>query len=78
MPGLSGFEILVPQSNPPPIRCCPSSWSRMNDVQSVDRAYRAGATDFIVKPITWALIAHRVRYLLRSYEAVLDLRAAED
>ncbi len=50
----------------------------MNDVESVDTAYRSGATDFIGKPISWALIGHRVRYLLRGYQLVIDLKAAEE
>ncbi len=48
----------------------------MDDVESVDAAYRAGATDFICKPISWALIAHRVRYMLRGYQINLDLGQA--
>jgi diguanylate cyclase (GGDEF)-like protein len=50
----------------------------MDDVASVDAAYRAGATDFISKPISWALIAHRVRYMLRGYQITLDLEAARE
>lgn len=47
----------------------------MDDVRSVERAYHSGATDFIAKPINWALIGHRVRYLFRVYSAQRDLRA---
>jgi len=50
----------------------------MDDDESIDKAYRAGATDFIPKPISWALIAHRVRYLLRGYHITLDLHAAQE
>ncbi|MFN3544706.1 MAG: EAL domain-containing protein [Thiobacillus sp.] len=50
----------------------------MNDTESVERAYQSGATDFIPKPINWALIGHRVKYLLRAYEADLQLRAANE
>ncbi len=49
----------------------------MDDVASVEAAYQQGATDFIAKPVHWALIGHRVRYLLRGHQAMLDLRAAE-
>jgi PAS domain S-box-containing protein len=49
----------------------------MDDVASVETAYGHGATDFIAKPVHWALIGHRVRYLLRSHQTLLDLRAAE-
>jgi diguanylate cyclase (GGDEF)-like protein len=50
----------------------------MDDVESVDAAYEAGATDFISKPISWALIAHRVRYMLRGYQINQDLQAARE
>jgi diguanylate cyclase (GGDEF)-like protein/PAS domain S-box-containing protein len=49
----------------------------MDDVQSVERAYSSGATDFIAKPMNWALIGHRVKYLFRGQQALLNLRAAE-
>jgi diguanylate cyclase (GGDEF)-like protein len=49
----------------------------MDDVPSVDSAFAVGATDFISKPINWALIGHRVRYLLRGYQTLIDLRMAE-
>jgi diguanylate cyclase (GGDEF)-like protein len=50
----------------------------MDDVASVDAAYGAGATDFISKPISWALIAHRVRYMLRGYQINQELMAAQE
>jgi signal transduction histidine kinase len=37
----------------------------LDDVSSIDRAYQAGATDFITKPINWPLFNHRARFLLR-------------
>ncbi|MGB7990385.1 MAG: EAL domain-containing protein [Candidatus Methylophosphatis roskildensis] len=49
----------------------------MDDLQSVEAAYDSGATDFIAKPVNWALIGHRVRYLFRSHQAMQDLRVAE-
>jgi diguanylate cyclase (GGDEF)-like protein len=50
----------------------------MDDVASVDAAYQAGATDFIARPLSCALIAHRVRYLLRAHQNKLDLTAARE
>jgi signal transduction histidine kinase len=38
----------------------------LDDVDSINRAYEVGATDFITKPINWALFGHRVRYVLRA------------
>ena len=49
----------------------------MDDVASVESAYLHGATDFIAKPVNWALIGHRVRYLFRGHRTLLELRAAE-
>ncbi len=48
-----------------------------DDLVCIERAYESGATDFISKPINWTLLGHRVRYLLRGYETLLDLHRAE-
>ena len=76
MPGMNGHEVcavLRKESDPLlPILMV----TGMDDVQSVESAYRSGATDFIVKPMNWALIGHRVKYLLRGHQALEDLRAA--
>jgi diguanylate cyclase (GGDEF)-like protein/PAS domain S-box-containing protein len=45
----------------------------LDDIASVNRAYEAGATDFIAKPINWAVLGHRIRYMLRSSETLVDL-----
>ncbi|MDX2455929.1 MAG: response regulator, partial [Gammaproteobacteria bacterium] len=45
----------------------------LEDVASVNRAYEAGATDFITKPINWPVLGHRIRYMLRSSETLVDL-----
>ena len=44
-----------------------------NDVQSIERAFEVGATDFITKPINWTILAHRVRYMLRASTAINEL-----
>ena len=46
----------------------------LDDEDSVDRAYEVGATDFISKPVAWAVLPHRVRYVLRASEALNDVR----
>jgi PAS domain S-box-containing protein len=47
------------------------------DIQAINEAYQAGATDFITKPTSWTILCHRVRYILRSSGAVQDLRVSE-
>ncbi len=48
----------------------------MDDAQSINRAFEAGATDFIAKPINWGLIHYRILYLRRAYLNLLDLKVA--
>ena len=44
---------------------------------SINLAYDAGATDFVVKPINWALLLHRIRYVLRGARTIEALRLSE-
>jgi len=48
-----------------------------DDTESIDRAYNAGATDFVSKPINWSLIGHRIRYILRGARNLQALRVSE-
>lgn len=48
-----------------------------DDAASIDQAYHVGATDFVVKPINWALIVHRIRYVLRGARNLDALRFSE-
>ncbi|HUP95871.1 MAG TPA: EAL domain-containing protein [Burkholderiales bacterium] len=49
----------------------------LDDSESINRAYEAGGTDFITKPIAWPMLGHRVRYLLRANRAFLDLTQSQ-
>lgn len=49
----------------------------LDDHESIDQAFVAGATDFITKPINYTLLGHRVRYLLRASAAMRDLLDSE-
>ena len=46
-------------------------------MDSVNAAYKAGATDFIAKPINWNTFGHRVRHILRASADYQRLRASE-
>ncbi len=66
------------------IRCLPGGAdlpivmvTGLDDTRSIDHAYEAGATDFVVKPINWALLAHRIRYVLRGARTIDALRFSE-
>lgn len=45
----------------------------LDDAESIHRAFSAGATDFITKPINWPLFHHRVRSILITARAAQDL-----
>lgn len=49
----------------------------LDDVESINQAYEAGATDFITKPITFPLLGHRVRYVLRASQAMESVGKSE-
>ncbi|HEU4619700.1 MAG TPA: EAL domain-containing protein [Gammaproteobacteria bacterium] len=36
------------------------------DSEAIRRAFEAGATDFVSKPVNWALLPHRLEYILRN------------
>ncbi len=48
----------------------------LNDKTSVDRAFEVGATDYVTKPIAWAVLKQRVRRLLQTRWAMTELKTA--
>jgi len=78
MPRLGGFEVCrrirkhYPDFPAPVVMITGS-----DNLEAVKRAYEVGATDFIRKPLTWAALPFKLRYLLRSYRALLDVQAGE-
>jgi diguanylate cyclase (GGDEF)-like protein/PAS domain S-box-containing protein len=50
----------------------------VNDVASINRAYDVGAVDFITKPINWAVLGHRIRYIVRASRAFNELRSNKE
>lgn len=50
----------------------------LEDEDSVDRAFEAGATDYITKPIHWAVLRRRVQRLLQEKQAEREILKALD
>jgi len=48
----------------------------LNDSDSIDHAYKVGATDFITKPINYAILNQRVRYMYRAAQTASNLRSS--
>ena len=50
----------------------------LDDRESVEQAFNAGATDYITKPIHWAVLSQRVRRLLTANQAWLQVAAVQE
>src|SRR5712691_2941607 len=50
----------------------------LDDIPSIARAYDAGATDFLPKPINWLVLNHRIRYILRASRAFDEVRRNQE
>ncbi len=78
MPGLNGFDVCQAIRSLPGGRNAPVLMATaLDDIESIDRAYRVGATDFIGKPINWPVLPHRVRYMLRAHQTLQNLIVSE-
>ena len=78
MPVLDGFETCralrqLPEGRHTPILMM----TGLDDVASIRRAYREGATDFINKPFNWLILGHRVEYMLRASRSAEALRDSQ-
>jgi diguanylate cyclase (GGDEF)-like protein len=74
MPNMDGFELCQRLRQMATFQHTPLVVTTvLDDSESIDQAYAAGATDFATKPINWPLLVHRMRYMLRSNGATRDL-----
>jgi len=68
MPGKDGFDTCQELRALPMCGIIPVLMiTGAGDSELINRAFEAGATDFITKPINTELLVHRVRYLLRTF-----------
>jgi CheY-like chemotaxis protein len=75
MPNLDGFAVLDALRGDAATRDLPVIVvTGREDIEAVDRAFAAGATSFVVKPLNWRLLSHQVRYVHRT--AMNELRMA--
>ncbi|MFK7829524.1 MAG: putative bifunctional diguanylate cyclase/phosphodiesterase [Congregibacter sp.] len=87
-PGMVLMDVRMPKANG--FEACETIRSRrdgtevpiimvtgLEDLESIERAYDAGATDFITKPVVWETLGHRAKYLMRAGNAIRALRVSE-
>lgn len=78
MPVMDGFDTCKAIRQHPDYRDVPIVMITGNgDTESIDKAYKMGATDFVAKPINWSLLTHRARYVHRAGDASFGLRESE-
>ncbi len=70
MPRMDGFEVLKRLSESDALRDLPVIVvTGREDIGAIDRAYAAGATSFVAKPLNWRLLSYQIRYVRRAREA---------
>lgn len=75
MPGIDGYEVCRRMRSLIDARVVPIlMMTGRDDVESIDAAYHAGATDFVPKPLPYSLLPYRLRYLLRVSQTMLRER----
>lgn len=75
MPGIDGFACctqLRTLTDTVPVLMI----TVLDDPDSVEQAFAVGATDYITKPIHWAVLRHRVRRLLEQSRLYKQLESA--
>lgn len=79
MPVMNGFSCCKQ------IRCLPHSdrtpilmITALEDRESVDLAFEVGATDYVTKPIHWAVLRQRVRHLLQASQSMVQLQIQKE
>jgi diguanylate cyclase (GGDEF)-like protein/PAS domain S-box-containing protein len=79
MPGMDGISVCRElRARPDGLHVPIVMATGLDDIKSIDAAYAAGATDFVPKPVNWALLPHRMRYVMRSSEAARELGKSEE
>ena len=70
MPGMNGYETCTT------IRKMPGGKyvqilmvTGLDDIESIELAFQAGANDFVSKPLNWLLLGHKAKYMLRAGNA---------
>jgi DNA-binding response OmpR family regulator len=77
MPRMDGFEVLAHLRADARFERTPVIVvTGREDVAAVDRAFEAGATSFVVKPLNWRLLSYQIRYVHRAHQTELSLLEA--
>jgi len=78
MPGMDGFTACREIRAAPGGQTMPVLMvTALDDHDAISRAFDAGATDFVTKPVHWGTLLQRVRYMMRAGATAAALRESE-
>ena len=79
MPALDGFSVLEEIRADAKLCHMPVMMlTGHEDIASIDRAFRLGASSFVTKPVNWRLLSYHIRYVLRASRVERQLRQAHE
>jgi len=78
MPGIDGFATCaaireLPNGKNTPLLMVTGT----EDAERVASSYLAGATDFVVKPVNWKVLIHRLHYMIKASSLLQQLERSE-
>ncbi|NJN91239.1 MAG: response regulator [Leptolyngbyaceae cyanobacterium SL_5_14] len=75
MPVMDGFDCCRQLRAMPEVEGIPILMiTSLENQESVDYAFEVGATDYITKPIHWAVLRQRVRRLIKAHQNIQELK----
>ena len=79
MPMVDGYAVCAELRRKPEFMHLPILMvTAVDDVESIDRAFEAGATNLVTKPCNWTLLVYHIKYLLRSSQIEDELRKTKE
>ena len=79
MPGMDGYDVCRTIRADADLKRTPVVIvTALEDLDSIETGFEAGASDFIGKPIVWPLLGYRLQFALRAAAMELDLVKARD
>lgn len=74
MPEFNGYDVCVELRRDPEFMNLPIVMvTALDDIDSVERAFEAGATNFVTKPVNWIVLSYHVKYILRANQKAEEL-----
>jgi diguanylate cyclase (GGDEF)-like protein len=78
MPEMNGFDTCIAIRQLPNGKNTPLLMvTGTEDTERVAASYLAGATDFVVKPVNWKVLIHRLNYMVKTCNLLQQLERSE-